>query len=65
MSHLMSISECWEKFIQFLLFHHKKSDSKTLSIAFYSQAQKGANQLQMQNLLKALGPTLRKEAKPM
>lgn len=34
-------------------------------LLFYSQAQEGANQLQMQNLSKALGPTFAEEVQPM
>lgn len=65
MSDLMSIIKKSCQFIQSLLFHHEKSAFEALSIAFYSQAQEGANQLQMQNLSKALGPTLVEEVQPM
>lgn len=65
MSDLMSIIKKSCQFIQSLLFHHEKSACEALSIAFYSQAQEGANQLQMQNLSKGLGPTLAEEVQPM
>lgn len=65
MSDLMSIMKKSCQLIQSLLFHHEKSDFEALSIAFYSEAQEGANQLQMQNLSKALGPTLAEEVQPV
>lgn len=65
MSDLTSIIKKSCQFIQSLLFHHEKSDFEALSIAFYSQAQEGANQLQMQNLSKALGPAPAEEVQPL
>lgn len=64
MSNLMSIIKKSCQFIQSLLFNNEKSDFEALSIAFYSQAQEGANQLQMQNLSKALAQPLQKKYSP-